>query len=111
MTGNKAVHLDGSTVSKSSALHVETLGVVAVGVDLVRATRARRRGSAAGASSAEESLLDALVEAAVAAGRKVAYKDNTTREFSLTESTCPGTSKSSWQSANPSSRSWQHLDR
>ena len=61
------VHLNGSAVGHDTALDIETLSGVAVGVDLVRASRTRRgRRSATGASSAEESLLDALVEAAVA---------------------------------------------
>ena len=58
------VHLNGSAVGHDTALDIETLAGVTVGVNLVRAGGGR--GVRAGLSSgAEESLLDALVEAAV----------------------------------------------
>ena len=60
------VHLDGGAVGHDAALDIETLAAVTVGVELVRASRGRRRVRGTRASGAEESLLDALVEAAVA---------------------------------------------
>ena len=81
------LHLDGSAVGHNTTLDIETLGSVAVRVDLVGAGsggwRRRRRGRRA-TSGTTESLLDGSVEAAVVCHRASARARFAPQEVILT---------------------------